>query len=89
MAVSVKAPLGPQQERWLSRIRFAGGSVELELYRRGGFSAWILVEGGSPIRLPMRMFESLLDRDLFFLIKDEGTFKVWKLDGDEERESSG
>ena len=87
--MSVSAPLGPQQERWLQRVRAAGGWVEMEHYRRGGFSAWIPVEGGTPIRLPMRMFESLLDRQLFDLTVDEGTWKVWKLLDDEEREPTG
>ena len=71
------------------RIRSAGGVVDLEHHRHGGFSAWIPVEGGTPIRLPMRMFESLLARDLFSLSEDEGMWKSWKLIDDSERESAG
>ncbi len=84
-----KAPLGPHQKGWLMRIRSAGGVVDLEHHRHGGFSAWIPVEGGTPIRLPMRMFESLLARDLFSLSEDEGMWKSWKLIDDSERESAG
>ena len=82
-----KAPLGPYQEDWVKRIRSAGGVVEMEHSRNAGFSAWIPVEGGASIRLPMRMFESLLERDLFMLFKDEGTFKIWWLLDGPKRES--
>ena len=87
--MSVSAPLGPQQERWLQRIKAAGGWVELDHDRHHQFSAWIPVIGGPPIRLPMRMFESLLERDLFDLIDSEATYKTWKLIDDEEREPAG
>jgi len=86
---TVKAPLGPNQYRWLKRIRSAGGAVELEHSRHGGFTAWVPVQGGASIRLPMRMFESLLERDLFSLTKDEGMWKSWKLLDDQEWERAG
>jgi hypothetical protein len=82
----VNAPLGPNQERWLSRIRAAGGEVEMDIYRNGLPVLWILVPGGESIRLPTRMFESLAQRDLFKLTEDRGTFKRWSLIG---RENSG
>ncbi len=84
-----KAPLGPHQKGWLMRIRSAGGVVELERFRHGGFTVWVPVEGGAAIRLPMRMFESRMQRDLFVLIEDEGMWKSWKLIDDPERESAG
>lgn len=63
--------------------------MELDHDRRGTFSAWIPIIGGPSVRLPMRMFESLLERDLFDLLNDGGTYKTWKLIDAEEREPSG
>jgi len=37
----------------------------------------------------MRMFESLLERDLFVITKDEGIWKSWKLIDDQEWERTG
>lgn len=53
--------------------------MEIDILRNGLPTIWIPVSGGSSIRLPVRMFESLAQRDLFDLVEDRGTFKRWKL----------
>ena len=82
----VKAPLGPHQKNWLVRIQAAGRTVEMEIYRNGHPTIWIPVSGGRPIRLPVRMFESLFQRDLFELQEDTANFKRWKLVSEENWE---
>ncbi len=82
----VKSPLGPHQRNWLVRIQAAGGIVEMEIHRNGHPTIWIPVSGGRSIRLPVRMFESLMQRDLFDLLEDDGFFKQWKLVGEEKWE---
>ena len=83
----VRAPLGPHQKSWLVRIKAAGGIVEMDIYRNGEPTIWIPVSGGISIRLPVRMFESLMQRDLFDLLEDHGTSKQWKLVDEENWES--
>ncbi len=53
--------------------------MESDIHRNGLPTIWIPVSGGNPIRLPVRMFESLAQRDLFDLTEDRGLFKRWKL----------
>ncbi len=83
----VNAPLGPHQKAWLVRTKAAGGIVEMEVHRHGHPTIWIPVSGGRSIRLPVRMFESLMQRDLFDLLEDQGSFKQWKLVDEEHWES--
>lgn len=86
--MTVKSPLGLHQLRWLKRIRSAGGIVELEPGRNANHSAWIPIEGGNPIQIPMRMFESLVERDLLSRSSAQlaNSVTVWRLlwEGEED-----
>ena len=88
---AVRSPLGPHQKDWLVRIKAAGGRVEMEIHRNGHPTIWIPVSGGRSIRLPVRMFESLMQRDLFEEIEDfdyyENNLRRWKLVSEEKWES--
>lgn len=59
--------LGPNQKEWLERIRVAGGRVYLLVDHTvpPQISSWILMEDSDDIRIPIRMLESLLERDMF------------------------
>ncbi len=83
----VNAPLGPHQKAWLVRIKASGGIVEMEIHRHGHPTIWIPVSGGRSIRLPVRMFESFIQRDLFDLEEDLEKFKRWSLVDEERWES--
>lgn len=87
--MTVKAPLGPHQLRWLKRIRSAGGEVELEISRNGPPIAWVPVEGGKSIRLPLRMYESLVERKLLTYAWQYGAeADVWQLVDNQPWENS-
>lgn len=68
--------LGQDQRDWLSRIQSAGGRVRV--ITRVELSAWLEVEGGKPIRVPIRTFEGLSERDLFTEV-DIGGHSVYLL----------
>ena len=55
--------MGRDQRRWLSRIQSAGGRIEVRI--RTEPDAYLQVPHGKPIRVPIRMLESLMERDLF------------------------
>ena len=59
--------LGPKQLEWLDRMRVAGGRVYLVVDREASptVSAWLLIDGGDDVRVPLRMMESLMERGLF------------------------
>ncbi len=61
--------------------------MEIDVHRNGLPTIWIPVSGGDSIRLPVRMFESLMQRDLFDLMEDMGKFKRWNLVSEENWES--
>ena len=62
----------------------------MEIHRHGHPEIWIPVSGGPSIRLPVRMFESLMQRDLFGEIENfdyyENNLRRWKLVSEEKWE---
>ncbi len=65
--------LGPRQKEWLERIRVAGGQVYIKVDHEipPEVTCWIYMEDGDDIRVPLRMLESLLERDLFEQIREQ------------------
>ena len=63
-----KPGLGIEQRKWLKRIQSAGGSVEIEVVETP--IVWLKVEGNRAIRIPLRMFESFMERGMFKRIDD-------------------
>lgn len=65
--------IGPRQKEWLERIRVAGGRIYLMVNhdQPPTVTCWILMEEGDDIRIPLRMLESLLERDLFEQVREQ------------------
>lgn len=58
--------LGREQAKWLSRIQAAGGEVEVTVVQTP-----VVYFGEDNIRIPVRMFESLMERGLFKRVDGE------------------
>ena len=87
--MGARGPLGPQQTRWIARIQSAGGMVEYEDGRNATGSAWIPIEGGRSIQIPMRMFESLVERDILVVDEQPGLgWSAWRLEESDGEETT-
>lgn len=69
--------IGKNQATWLERIKEAGGSIEVVVHWTP--VAMIKVDDGPDIRIPIREFEALFDRDLFEEIEIPGHKSLYRL----------
>lgn len=65
---------GREQRKWLGRIRAAGGEVKVMVEAQPVIM--IDMEDGPPIRVPVRMFESLVSRGLFERLEHSKDFEA-------------
>lgn len=72
-----RQPLGADQQKWLDRIREAGGEIKVSVTWTP--VAHLMVDGGSPIRVPIRLFESLFDRGMFEELETPGHESMYRL----------
>lgn len=83
--VSVRQGMGREQRKWLSRIRSAGGEVTVTIVPTPIVKVPVL--GGRAVRMPIRMLESLLERDLFEKVNEHQGFTRYRLVEDAEGDS--